>query len=344
MGIRVAMEEINRGGGVLGGRRLSLETMDDRSVPARAIENVRRFAAEKDLVAVFGARFSPVYLELLPLIHEKGLPLLDPWGSADGITDHQYSPSYTFRLSLRDSYAMPYMFRHGLKRGLNRFGLLLPNTGWGRSNEKAALAYTAMQPGVQIVNTRWYNWGDTSLLNLYRDILKSDAEALILVANDREAGILVNEMARLPEAERIPVLSHWGVAGGSFFETTRQSLNQMDFAVIQTFSFYRARPDRRERFMKIARELYNLQSLDDIDAQVGVGHAYDLTHLLALAVNRAGSTNRAAVRDALEQLDAYDGLVGRFERPFTPERHDALGRGNLFMARYDSRGILRPID
>ena len=59
MGIRVAVHEINSHGGILGGRPLILETKDDRSVPARAIENLKEFAAVKDLVAVFGARFSP---------------------------------------------------------------------------------------------------------------------------------------------------------------------------------------------------------------------------------------------------------------------------------------------
>ena len=67
MGIRVAIDEINRQGGVLGGRPLVLETKDDRSVPARAIQNIKDFNAMPDMTAVFGARFSPVLVELVPL-------------------------------------------------------------------------------------------------------------------------------------------------------------------------------------------------------------------------------------------------------------------------------------
>ena len=344
MGIRVAMEEINRNGGVLGGRMLALETRDDRSVPARAIENVKELAGIKDLVAVFGARFSPVYLELLPLIHELGLPLMDPWGSADGITDHQYSPSYSFRLSLKDSYAMPHMFQYGLRQGLTRYGLLVPNTGWGRSNEKAALGYASGDPRVSITNIRWYNWGDVSFLDLYLEILKSGAEALILVANDREGGILINEIGRLPESQRIPILSHWGVAGGSFFETTKANLETMDITVIQTFSLQRARQDRLKTFMKLAEALYGTRSIETIDAQVGVGQAFDLMHLLAMAVDKAGSTDRAAIREALEHLGPYSGLVDVFEHPFTPQNHEALGPDHVFMGRYRSDGILMPVE
>ncbi|QTA83968.1 Uncharacterized protein dnl_63950 [Desulfonema limicola] len=43
----------------------------------------------------------------------------------------------------------------------------------------------------------------------------------------------------------------------------------------------------------MAEKLYNIKDFKQIKAPVGVGHAYDLTHLLARAINRAGSTDRA---------------------------------------------------
>ena len=53
---------------------------------------------------------------------------------------------------------------------------------------------------------------------------------------------------------------------------------------------------------------------------------------------------RPAVRDALEQVRDYDGLIKFFERPFTPERHEALGADELLMARYTRDGVLVPIE
>ena len=67
---------------------------------------------------------------------------------------------------------------------------------------------------------------------------------------------------------------------------------------------------------------------------VGVAHAYDLTHLLARAINKAGSTDRRKIRDALEQLEPYDGLIQRYAKPFSPQRHDALSPERIFMAHY----------
>ncbi|QTA83969.1 Leucine-binding domain-containing protein [Desulfonema limicola] len=242
MGIRVAIDEINQQGGVLGGRPLVLETRDDRSVPARAIKNIKDFNTMTDMTAVFGARFSPVLVEVIPLVHEIGMILLDPWASADIITSHDRKPNYCFRLSLKDSLAMPAMMKNAFKRGLADMGLILPNTAWGRSNLKAGEAFAAANPKINIVRSRWYNWGDSTLLELYQDILSAGAKVIILVANDREGSILLNEIANLPGNDILPILSHWGVTGGYFFKTAQESLKKIDFSVVQTFSFFKADP------------------------------------------------------------------------------------------------------
>jgi branched-chain amino acid transport system substrate-binding protein len=49
------------------------------------------------------------------------------------------------------------------------------------------------------------------------------------------------------------------------------------------------------------------------------------------------------VRDALEQLGPYNGLVQRYAVPFTRGRHDALSASNLFFARYTAADQLIPV-
>jgi len=48
------------------------------------------------------------------------------------------------------------------------------------------------------------------------------------------------------------------------------------------------------------------------------------------------------VRDALEHLGTYHGLVKTYAPPFTPTRHEALGPDQLLMARYRADGVLAP--
>lgn len=342
-GIEIAIDEVNRAGGVLGGRKLELVTRDNRSVTAIGVDNFRELATLPDLVAVFGGKFSPIYVECVPVAHELGLPLMDPWGSADGITDHDYRPSYTFRLSLKDSWAAPAFVAFAKQRhGADRLGILLPNTAWGRSNA-AAITKAAAASGVSIVAQRWYNWGDASLITPYQEARLAGAKAIVLVANEAEGAILVKEVAALPPAQRLPIVSHWGVTGGAFARMTGNALQEVDFAVIQTFSFVGNRSPAAQRVLAALKERYGVPSAEAVRSPVGVAHAYDLTHLLAKAINAAGSTDRRRIRDALERLGAHEGLVQRYARPFTPERHDALSPDRIFFARYTAEDHILPI-
>ena len=344
MGMLIAMEEVNQAGGVLGGRPLKLIARDNKSLPARTLENLKELAAQPDLVAVFGGRFSPTLLESLPLIHALKLPLLDPWAAADAIVDNGYAPNYVFRLSLRDSWAMPTMLRHAAKKGSKRVGLLLVNTGWGRSNHKAAEAYVASHPEMKIVGTQWFNWADTTFLDKYTALKQAGAQAIVLVANF-EASQLVREMAALPKAERLPIVSHWGMSGGNFAEEAGPALQEIDFVLVQTYSFIDAKRPKARQVLAAAQRLFGVKDARSLAAPMGLAHAYDLTHILARAIDRAGSTERPAVRAALEQVRNYDGLIKRYPQPFTPVRHEALSLEDVFMARYAPDGaIVRIVD
>lgn len=341
-GISVAIAEINAGGGVLGGRPLELVRRDNRSVPARSRENLTELAAMPDLVAVFCGRFSPVVLENLDLVHQLGLILLDPWASADGIADNGRQPNYVFRLSLRDRWAMPAMMRHATVRGANRIGVLAPNTGWGRSGV-AAIERTS-GPGMPIVaGISWYNWGDKSLARPYVELLRKGAQAVLFIANDAEGAVLIREVAAMPANERLPLIMHWGVTGGSLAQSAGDAMSSLDLSVVQTFSFLAADQRRVARFLDSWQGLYGPTRPDAIAAPVGVAHAYDLTHILARAIDMAGGTDRQLVRAAMEKVREHDGLVRRYAPPFTAADHDALRPENVFMAGFRADGTIVPL-
>lgn len=342
LGTRIAIAEINKAGGVLG-RPMDVITRDHRSIPARGIKNIREFAEMKDLVAVLGGRFSPVIIEQLPVLKESKLPFIAVWSAADMIVDNGTQPNYVFRVSLRDSLAMPYMMASAQQRGLTRVGLLLTNTSWGRSNLAAVEKYAATQRTPAVVETAWYNWQERSLVDRYLKLFNAGAKAIILVANDDEAALLVREVAALPKEQRVPIISHWGVTGGRFFKEAGPALKEVDFSVIQTFSFFQARKEDLNRFMATANEL-GVQRFEDIESPVGVAHAYDAVHLLAIAIRQAKTTNRSAVRNALESLPPYQGLVRRYAPAFTPGRHEALDTRQLLMARYRDDGVVVPVN
>ena len=342
LGLRTAIAEINAAGGVLGGRPIELVTKNHSAILARSVRNNAEFASMPDLVAVFGGRFSPLVIAQVPALNAAKLPYLAVWSAADAIIDNGMRPNYLFRLSLRDSLAMPKLLQSAEQRGFDKVGLLVVNTSWGSSSLAEAEKYMRNVKKQKIVDTAWFYPRDTTLITQYKKLTAAGAQAVVLVGNDKEALILVREVAALPPSQRVPILSHWGITGGDFFKHAAAALEEVDLSVIQTFSFFTADKQMLARFMKTAEQTAGIKRIEDIHAPVGVAHAYDLMHILAKAINLARNTERSAIRDALEKVPEHRGLIKLYKPPFTPTRHEALGPAELLMARYNREGVLLP--
>lgn len=342
-GILVAIDEINRAGGVLGGRKLELLEKDNRSVPARAVQNNREFAAMPDLVAVFGGKFSSAIIESLPLVHKFKLPVMASWSANNKVIDNGYKPNYAFRLSITDTWAVSAMMSHALEKGYVKVGLMLPVNSWGRSNHETIQKFIAANPKMKITSAQWYNYGEKSLAEEYDAILKSGAKAVILVAIETEASLLVKEVAKLPARQRLPIISHASVTGGDFPRMVGDALGKVDLVFPQTCIIQESNSEKLKGVLAETKRLFGIKNPADIKSPMGLAHAYDLMHILALAINKAGTTDRTAVHNALEEVTDYDGLIMSYKQPFTKTRHEALSFQNVVMARYDSSGVILKI-
>jgi branched-chain amino acid transport system substrate-binding protein len=343
LGILAAIEEINARGGVLDGRPLKLLTSDNQGVSARARDNYLEHAARPDVVAVLTGKFSPLTVETVTAAHQVRVPLISVWGSADPITDHGRRPSFVFRLSLKDRWGVEALLRRARDmHRVQRVCAVLPNTAWGRSGN-AVLQASAPRLDVTLAATRWYNWGDRSFGDVVEACRNAGAQAMVLVANEVEAALIVREIAQRPASERIPIVSHWGVTGGVIHELAGEALQAVDLQVIQTFTFIGNTRPRAQRLAAWLMRQGRLASEREIVSPVGSAHAYDMTHLLASAVHRAGSTQPDAVRRALERLPVFEGAVRDYAPAFTSERHDALGPEQVLFVRIERSGALMPL-
>ncbi len=191
----------------------------------------------ENLVAVVGGLHTPVALAELETIHRHRIIYLDPWAAGTPVIANGYAPNYAFRVSVRDEYAGEFLINEAIQMGYRRPGLLLEQTGWGRSNEKAmsaALGAHSLTPaGVQ-----WFNWGVSDMTDLLDALAAAGADVVMLVANAPEGTVAVRSMATRPAEQRLPIISHWGITGGQFFEKTAESLAQVELVFLQTFSFF----------------------------------------------------------------------------------------------------------
>lgn len=343
MGVELAIEDLNAAGGVLGGRPLQLELRDDRSVPSRGVENLRELAALPDLVAVFGSRFSPVLSELAQVAPSLQCPVFSPWAAANNLLDPSRQPEWTFRVSLNDTWALHALLRAAQDDGHRRIGLIVPNSGWGRSCLAAAEAQVGASR-LQLLPPRWYNWGgETTLLDHVLSLKQAGMQALVLVANEPEGLVLCQELLALPAASRMPILSHWGIAGGDFPALVGPGLQELDLRVVQTTALQMHRTPRGRHLLQRAAQRARRADPLRLPSLVGLGHAYDAMLMLHRAIERARSTRREAIRDALEQLDPIEGVVRRYAPAFTRQRHEALAETDVVLARWDANGQLKPL-
>jgi C4-dicarboxylate-binding protein DctP len=338
-GVELAVSEINQNGGVLG-KKIRIMVRDHGGISARGIANMHYFAGMKNLVAVMGGLHSPVALSELEIIHKEEIIYLDPWAAATSIVDNGYKPNYVFRVSVRDEFAGSFLVKQALKK-YRKVALLLENTGWGRSNHKAmttALAHEKLGPAA----VEWFNWGEEDMTSQLTRIENSGAEVILLVANAPEGINIIKSMAMRPK--KIPIISHWGITGGYFWENVSKELGSINLRFLQTFSFICHKREKTEEIIRNYMGKYNVNSKEEITAPVGTAHAYDLVHLLAKAIKRARSLERPLIRDALEQIGSHEGLVKTYSPPFTQNRHDALDQSDFLMAKYNNQGHIIPVE
>jgi branched-chain amino acid transport system substrate-binding protein len=81
----------------------------------------------------------------------------------------------------------------------------------------------------------------------------------------------------------------------------------------------------------------------DVIAPVGTANAYDAMHLLARAIQTAGSTEGPKVREAMLKIGRYDGLIKTYDPAFTAENHDALNENDYVMVHFTDKGEIVPV-
>ncbi len=147
-GMRMAVEELNAAGGVLG-RPVELVERDDRNNPAEAISAFRSLVERDRVVAAVGMISSDIGTALAREAETLGVPIFLTRAGAHTIL--RRSSRYTFRTCLvaspmyvQASAAFVQYARYG------RIGAIVADYAWGRSYMQWLERYVRSIPGTQI--------------------------------------------------------------------------------------------------------------------------------------------------------------------------------------------------
>lgn len=353
-GIEVAFSEINN---QIDGYNVVFKYLDHRRNVVRSKRNYKTFINDPHALVIYSGIHSPPLIKNRAFINENKALTLVPWAAGGPITRYPAKENWIFRLSVDDTQAGPVIIDFAMNnQKCKKPNLLLEDTPWGESNlrsmSKALKAYNIDVPSV----TRFsWNMKGRGARILLRKIIDSGSDCIILVGNSVEGAVIVEEIIKLPESERLTVVSHWGITNGDFHEKiTVDKREKLDLNFIQScFAFTNSeQTDFSNKVFSQLKKLSNgvIKQPSDLKPAVGFIHAYDLTKLLIQAIQETGLTgdtvkDRNAIRLALEALKTpVQGLVKTYVSPFSVfdennnyNAHEALHKENYCMGKFGAK-------
>tara|TARA_R110000787_G_scaffold211281_3_gene321076 strand:+ start:12130 stop:13323 length:1194 start_codon:yes stop_codon:yes gene_type:complete len=329
-GLTVAIDEINAAGGLLG-KQVELLRRDDENNPGKGLVAARELVQREKVAVLFGGLQTPVSLAIVPFMNQSKAVFMGPWAAGTPITQNGAKENYIFRVSAFDSMVGVALVDRAVSvHGAKKPGMMLINNPWGESNEKSLLVALKAK-GMENAGIEKIEQSDIDVVPQLTRLKSNGADAIFMVANVGPSAQVMKSLERMNW--NVPVVSHWGPAGGRFSELGGPRAK--DVEMIQTFTFSgNPSPKAAEMMAKLKKHFPEIKGEADVTPAVGIANAYDGMHLAALAIKNAGSTDGPAVRKGFYNIKSYDGLIKTYEMPFSPEKHDALGPDDLVFTQF----------
>jgi len=296
-GARLAVEEINAKGGVLG-RQIRLIVEDDQSKPEEAVTAVQKLINQNKVCAILGEIASSRSLAAAPVCQRCKVPMLSPASTNPKVTK---VGDYIFRACFIDPFqggAMAGFAMNQLKLG--KFAVFYDVKNDYSVGLREFFSEYVKTHGGQIIADESYSEGDQDFKAQLTKIKAAGPEAIYVPGYYTEVGLICRQAKELGIG--VPMLGGDGWDSEQTFKIGREAVNGCYFT-----NHYSPDEDRAEvkDFVEHYKKKYTGKTPD---AMAILG--YDAMHLMADAISRAGSTKGKAIRDALAATRNFPGASG----------------------------------
>ena len=298
-GAQLAKDELNKSGG-----SVDIKTLDDASQQDQAAQAVNRLITEYGASAIIGEVASSRSIAAAGICDAQQVPQVSPASTNPDVTVNPSGNTvrpYVFRVCYTDPFQGAVIAR------FVKDNLKLTQAAILKDSKQAysvGLARGFMdefkKQGGTIVGEEAYGEGDSDFRGQLTKIKGLNAQVLIIPGYYREVGLIVKQAREL--GLNIPVMGGDGWDSHTLTEVGGQYFKDCYFS--DHFSAEEKRPEVQE-FVKAFRAKYN----EEPDAMAALG--YDAVKLVADASKRAGSTDRKALRDAIENTKDFAGVTGK---------------------------------
>lgn len=292
-GARLAIDEVNRAGGVLNGQRLALVDADDQTNPQVAVDVGTRLVQVEKVSALIGAMASGSTIPVANSVTiPNGVVQISPSSTAPAISALKDN-DFVFRTAVPDGLQGMVIAREARARGVDRIAIMAINSAYGNGLMNAIRENFTRLGGTVTSAANFEGDRPSYRAELATAAGAGNPQALVVVGYPANGGNTILRQALengffknfiLPDGMRDPTVVReigaknlagtWGTAPASTAEAALQ-----------------------ERF----RTAYRAFSKED-PTQAFVAESYDAAMLIALAIQQAGSADRTAIRDALRRV------------------------------------------
>lgn len=321
-GVKLAVAEVNKNGGVLG-RPIQLIERDDEAKNELGVQIAQELINKEHVVATLGFINTGVALASQRFYEEAEIPVINNVATGTAITGQfkkpDYDNNYIFRTSAYDTIQAGMMVDEAIKnRGYKKVAILADSTNYGQLGRED-LEKALDKAGVKPVAVEKFNIKDVDMTAQLLRAKESGAEVLLCYGIGPELAQIANGRAKL--GWNVPMITSWPSSMQSFLDIA--SANGNGVMMPQTFIEDKTLP-KRKAFLEAYYKTYGVTK---IPTPVAGAQGYDSVLLLAAAIKQAGSTDGPAIRAALENLkEKVEGVVTTYDHPFTPEDHNAISR------------------
>jgi branched-chain amino acid transport system substrate-binding protein len=319
-GVRLAVEEINKSGGVLG-RPLEIVERDDEAKNERGVQIAQELINKERVVAVVGYINTGVALASERFFQDARIPVMNNVATGSVVT-HQFDDqpeNYVFRNAANDSIQAPMIVEEAVtRRGFKKVAILADSTNYGqlgRADLEKALALKGIKP----VAVEKFNIKDVDMTAQLLKAKEAGAEAILTYGIGPELAQIANGMTKL--GWKVPMIGSWTLSMANYIDNAGPGGEGARMP--QTFIQEPTTP-KRQSFIISYLKTFNPKNAR-MDSPVSAAQGYDSVYLLAAAIKQAGSTDGPKIKAALEDLKTpVEGVVTTYNKPFTKTDHEAI--------------------
>ena len=301
--LEIYVYDINAKGGV-NGQKLQLVAYDDGADANAARTFATRLVEEDKVVAMVGGTTTGATLAMIPLFEEAQIPFISLAGAIQIIEPVR---KWVFKTPHTDKMACEKIFADLKQRNLTTVALISGTDAFGKSMRDQCVA-VAPKAGITVAHEEAYGPRDSDMTPQLTNIkAKTGVQAVINPGFGQGPAIVTRNYRQL--GITLPFYQSHGVASKQFIDLAGPAADGVRLPAAALLVAEKLPDSDPQKPVVVAYTRTYQQKTGQPISTFG-GHAYDGLMIFVEAAKRAGSFDKAKVRDEIEKTKNFIGTGG----------------------------------